>query len=252
MKKVLNLYKPQGMTPFGLVQKVKLEEAEYRNERIGYAGRLDPMAEGVMLLLVGEENKKRKYYERLDKEYEFEVLFGFATDTYDGLGLVESFCLKPINDLERKIEKYLNDLKGKSVQGYPPYSYVRVKGKPLFWWARNNRLDEIRIPKKRIEIYDLELMGTGKISSEEFFGLFEKIRKVNGDFRQEEILKRWREVLEEVGDGVFPVAKIKIKCSSGVYVRGIANSLGKSLGTGGLALSIVRTRVGEFSSQPSS
>jgi len=55
-----------------------------------YAGRLDPLAEGLLLVLTGEECKNKEKYLGLDKEYEVDVLFGFATDTYDILGKVLS------------------------------------------------------------------------------------------------------------------------------------------------------------------
>jgi len=57
-----------------------------------YAGRLDPMAHGVLVLLVGEENKKREKYEKFVKEYLFQCIFGVATDTYDILGRFFFIC----------------------------------------------------------------------------------------------------------------------------------------------------------------
>ena len=62
-KKVLNLYKPQGVTPLELIDRFRQKHPEYKDEKLGYAGRLDPMAEGILLVLVGDENKKRKTYE---------------------------------------------------------------------------------------------------------------------------------------------------------------------------------------------
>ena len=67
-KKVLSIYKPLGKTPLEIIKEVKKQYPEYADESIGYAGRLDPMAEGILLLLISEENLKRKKYEKLPKE----------------------------------------------------------------------------------------------------------------------------------------------------------------------------------------
>ena len=89
MDKVVNVYKPISPTPLQVVEKFREKHPEYAESKISYAGRLDPLAEGVLLLLIDKENKKREKYQKLDKEYEFEVLFGAATDTYDLLGIVD-------------------------------------------------------------------------------------------------------------------------------------------------------------------
>ena len=89
MKNVLNLYKQVGITPLQLIKKFVRSNPEYKDEKLGYAGRLDPMAEGVMIILVGDENKKREKYLDLNKKYEVGILFGVSTDTHDVLGLIE-------------------------------------------------------------------------------------------------------------------------------------------------------------------
>ena len=70
LEKVINIYKPQGWTPLRTIVELKKLNKKYKDATISYAGRLDPMAEGVLLLLVGEENKKRKKYQDLTKVYE--------------------------------------------------------------------------------------------------------------------------------------------------------------------------------------
>ena len=78
-----------------------------------YAGRLDPMASGVLLVLAGEETKNKDKYLGLDKEYDFEILFGFATDTYDILGKVIKArnLIAKKEDLEKIIQKELKPIK---------------------------------------------------------------------------------------------------------------------------------------------
>jgi tRNA pseudouridine55 synthase len=267
--RVVLAYKPQGMTPFQLVEVVKrqiLRQAQddpstalrashadsfsvKRASKIGYAGRLDPMAEGLMVLLVGEENKKRKEYERLPKTYEFEVLFGVATDSYDVLGqVIPGVMLRTTRaGLQKDINNYLECLVGEFEQEYPPFSSPIVNGKPLFWWAREGRIDEIKLPSKKVSVSSAKLLGVKNIGGEELFeNIKTRVGLVEGDFRQELILSSWEDFFEYKMQDKFLIAKIKIECSSGTYVRSIANDMGNKLGCGAIALKIVRTRVGEW------
>src|SRR5438045_1977436 len=111
---VIVVYKPQGVTPYQLIEKLKKQNSDYEGIKIGFAGRLDPLAHGVMVLLVGEENKNRAKYLGLEKEYEFSVLFGVETDTYDYLGLLvsEEYSAPP-SDLENKIKDFIKSHTGK-------------------------------------------------------------------------------------------------------------------------------------------
>ena len=88
MKDILNLYKERGETPLECIERFRRANPEYKNVPMSYAGRLDPMAEGVLIILAGEANKKKSDFLSLDKEYTFDVLFGFSTDTYDVLGVM--------------------------------------------------------------------------------------------------------------------------------------------------------------------
>ena len=90
IKPVVLLNKPLGITPLQAITAFKLNNREYKNMTIGFAGRLDPMAEGLLLLLIGDENKRRKVYEDMNKTYEFSMLLGAATDTYDLMGKITS------------------------------------------------------------------------------------------------------------------------------------------------------------------
>ncbi len=253
MNKLLNIYKPIGLTPLQLITKLRKEHEEYKDIKIGFAGRLDPLAHGVMVLMIGEETKNRDKYLNLDKEYEFEVLFGCATDTYDALGYLQNKVTKPIPvDLDEKIKKFINSKIGKQKQAYPPYSSKEVKGKPLFQWARENKLSEIKIPEREIEIHDFELLILNQIPADKIRKrIIENINSVDGDFRQKEILKKWHNFFELNHNQQFTVAKFKINCSRGSYVRSLANELGELVSTGAIALSILRTKVGEYVLQDS-
>src|SRR4051812_15345092 len=89
MQAIILLNKPLSFTPLQATLKFKQAFPEYADQKIAYAGRLDPMAEGLLLLLIGNETKKRKDYEALSKTYEFSILLGISTDTYDLLGKIK-------------------------------------------------------------------------------------------------------------------------------------------------------------------
>jgi tRNA pseudouridine55 synthase len=208
------------------------------------------MAEGLLLVLVGDENKKRASYLCLPKRYEAEVLLGIETDTYDVLGKI----IPPIEDgipgpswdeLERAVHSFI----GKSEQQYPAYSSKAVKGKPLFMWAREGRLAEIERPVREISIDAIEIVEYRRIASKQLLSEIEqKIALVKGDFRQQEILSLWREKLQKT-DQEWTIIKIALSCSSGAYVRGLIHELGMRVKTGALALSIKRTKIGHFTSK---
>ncbi len=219
----MKLYKELGETPLACLERFRAAHPEYANEKMTYAGRLDPMAEGLLIALVGEECKQKDAYLGLDKEYIFEVFFGIQTDSYDILG-IPKFSEKKVFDIKSFV--------GKKIQEYPPYS------SRTFEMAREGI--EFEAPTKEVEVYNLEMLEEREISARNFLAeISRRIALVKGDFRQEEILTAWDNVLENSLE-TFRIAKFKINCSSGTYVRSIANQMG------GIAWSIKRTRVGEY------
>ena len=257
IKKIILINKKEGETPLGALEKFRQKYKKYKDVKMTYAGRLDPMASGFLLVLTGEEVKNKEKYLALDKEYDFEILFGFATDTYDILGKVEhSHILKNVGmslqkkELEKAIKQNLKYFSGKFIQKYPIYSSKTVKGKMLFEYARNNI--DVKIPEREVFVKELKFLKLKKINSTELLENIEKrINKIKGDFRQKEILKIWRKFLSaQTGLNKSPqsflIGSFKIKCSSGTYVRGIANSLGEKIFMPALAFSIKRTKIGRF------
>lgn len=243
---MLTVYKPLGKTPLQMLDQLRSERPELMDEKLSYAGRLDPMAEGVMLVLVGDANKEREKYLALDKVYEFEMLLGVSTDTYDLLGLVEE--VKPdIQVGENEVKEALKNFADKNTLPYPPFSSKTVDGKPLWWWAREGKLDDIELPMNDFEVYELEMLNESKKSSEQLLIDVEKrIGLVEGNFRQEEILKSWKRSLENI-DTKFPLLKYQMSCSSGTYVRSIIHDIGKRFKFGALAYSIKRLKIGDLS-----
>ncbi|NVN97317.1 hypothetical protein HXX01_03760 [Candidatus Nomurabacteria bacterium] len=244
---VIKIYKKTGETPLDCIDNLKKERPELGLLPMTYAGRLDPLAEGVLLLLVGEECKKKDEYLNLPKEYEVEVLFGFATDTYDVLGKIVNSQEKLETEIQIKIQEIIPEFIGKIKQSYPPYSSRPVNGKPLFMWAREGKIDEIEIPTHNVQVNNIEILSTDEILGKNLLeDIKEKISCVKGDFRQEEILKIWEKELKNKQEEKYPVIKFRISCGSGAYMRSIANDIGERLEIPALALKIVRTKVGEY------
>lgn len=249
MNKILNIYKPIGMTPLELITNLRLVYPQYKDNKITYAGRLDPMAHGVMILLIDDAINKKDEYLNLEKEYIFEALFGIETDTYDILGLITNVYLPEINNtyIQDKVLSYIEKLPKKFIQTYPPYSSKTVNGKSLHWWSRQNKLSEITMPNRQVEIKKIELISNSEIYINNLSNLIEnRIKLVTGDFRQNKILETWKETLINSKRKKFITLKFKINCSSGLYIRSLVHTLGTSLGTGAVALEIMRTQVGNF------
>lgn len=223
LEPVLRIYKNLGETPLEALNRLRLELPEYADVPMTYAGRLDPMAEGELLVLTGEECKKKDEYLGMDKEYEFEMLFGFETDSYDLLGIsipkdIEQDLIK------QNLEKELLAFQGKRTQSYPPFSSKTIGGVPLFQKTKDG--DVFDLPEREIEIYEIKLLGFREISGK---NLLEEIKRrvslVKGDFRQEEILKTWEGNLEGREEEVFLIGNANMICSSGTYVRSLVHDL---------------------------
>jgi tRNA pseudouridine55 synthase len=208
-----------GETPLEAIEKFRIEKEIDQNIPITYAGRLDPMADGLLIVLTGEDCKKKADFNGLDKEYEIEVVLGVQSDSYDVLGLVEKADL-----CEFDLQKFI----GKFIQEYPRYSSKIIAMKEL----------PEEMPTKEVEIYSIEKMGERFVSGKDLSKkAINKIGLVRGDFRQNEIIESWLKFTLVYGNLKFKILTLRIACSSGTYMRSLANNLG------GLALSIKRTKI---------
>ena len=154
MDGIIIVNKPQNYTSHDIVQKVK----KIFKEKVGHTGTLDPMATGVLPLLIGKGTKCSKYLINHDKIYDVEITLGKRTDTQDVEGKVieEKEVPKDIYKQE-KVEKVLHSFLGKQTQIPPIYSAIKVNGKKLYEYARNNR--EVEIKPRNIEIYAIKLLN---------------------------------------------------------------------------------------------
>ena len=147
---VLYINKPKGVTSFDVVNSIS---KSFGIKRVGHTGTLDPLATGVLIVTVGTACKVVELLTSRDKEYIADVELGYLTDTLDIEGKV----------LERKdvpeninIEEVLNSFKKTYLQEVPIYSAVKVNGKKLYEYARNNI--EVELPKKEVTIKEIELL----------------------------------------------------------------------------------------------
>lgn len=249
------VYKKEGQTPLEALENLRLEKGIDQKIPMTYAGRLDPMAEGFLLILIGEECKKKDLYLGLDKEYEVEVLLGISSDTGDILGILNKRD-NTQNFSAEIIKEKKNLLIGKRSERYPRFSSKKVHGKLLFEHAREGVSESIDIPEKNIEIYSIEYIDKYEITDNELLNrVCERISRVNGDFRQNIVIDSWRSLIEsgnEIKNNLpifFQIIKLKVNCSSGAYMRTLAQKLGELLGTKALAWSIKRTKIGDMKSE---
>lgn len=247
MASVFPIYKPRGMTPLECVNTFKERYPEHASSTISYAGRLDPMAEGLLILLLNEANKEREHYQHLPKTYDFTVLFGIGTDSYDLLGKITAITTDAKISKSLITEGFVSSFVTSFTQAYPPFSSKPVQGKPLFHWARENKLDSIKIPTKDVEIFSLVTTATSTITFNELItDLRVIIPKIKGDFRQEEILNEWERYYKKYSHAEFLTVSFSASCTSGTYIRSLAHRMGNLLGYDALALQIIKTNQGDF------
>ncbi|GAB4285659.1 MAG: hypothetical protein Kow0081_3570 [Candidatus Dojkabacteria bacterium] len=237
-------YKNIAETPLEAIMRFRAENPRFAESKIAYAGRLDPMAEGYLLLLIDNECKIRDKYQGLNKTYEFEFIFGIETDSLDLLGIPTATSEKELHGFQitkADLENIIKGFEGVLSQELPVYSSYTVKGTPLWKWAKEKRLDEIKIPSKEVQIFSAELLSLSEIT----FGEIKKrvnlsVGKVKGNFRQSEILSAWN-ALDIDNNSELVIAKARFNVSSGTYIRQIVKDIGKLAKMKTVAYSIVRT-----------
>ena len=249
MEKQLILYnKPVCEILSQSITNVKEKYKIKKDIKVSYAGRLDPLASGLLLCLVGEECKNRDYYQNLSKVYEFKVLFGFSTDSGDLMGKITLINKKNnLKNLDLLYQVKVKSLIGKFKQKYPNFSSYRIKSKPLFWWARNNKIENIKIPSKEVELFSLKYLSKQEYTIDNILSIQNNyLSKVVGDFRQDDILSNWKENKQFFPKSIYALT-FEAKVSSGFYIRSLANSLAGLVGQGGIAYKIHRKAIGNYS-----
>lgn len=242
------VYKPLLWTPLQVIHALKEKHPRLRGVKITYVGRLDPLAEGVMLFLSGEMIAQKPAFLALTKTYEFDLLLGLRTDSYDLMGIPSLSKLpKNFKMTTVRLIQLLTEMVGSIRQSYPPFSGKTIQGIKMFELAKTGRLDHRKIPTQTGSIFEAVLLSSEKVP----FGYLRdemerRVLSVEGDFRQREIIAAWH-ALRLPLTTLLPSYRIRISCSSGLFVRSIAHDLGMKLNLGGLSSHILRTNVGGYS-----
>lgn len=253
----LVLQKAVGETPLSCVDAYRATHPELSDVALAYAGRLDPMASGTLLILVGDTCKVQEQYHGLDKAYEFSILFGISSDTHDVLGRLKTDTTVPTIS-PTDIAAILPQFHGLITLPYPHFSSKTVGGKPLHTWTLEGRLHEITIPKKTSEIYTLTHTGTRTL--ERASVCVEALQKIatippvtdprkalGSDFRRVDVRNDWERVASAADlPATYQIASFTCIASSGTYMRTLAQVISEQLGTHGLAWRIHRTQIGRY------
>ena len=202
MDGIIIINKEKNWTSNDIVQKLK----HTFHEKTGHTGTLDPLATGVLPILVGKGTSLSKYLVNHDKEYIATIRLGEKTSTGDQEG--EIIEKKPVTDDmfdAENVRKVLSEFKGKQNQIPPMYSAIKVNGKKLYEYARSGK--KVEIEPREIEIFDIDLISISKDMKEIVY---------------------------------------KVWCSKGTYIRSLCEDIAERLGTVGFMSGLNRTRVGDF------
>ena len=185
MDGIILINKPKEWTSHDIVNTVK----KILNEKVGHTGTLDPMATGVLPLLVGKGTLCSKYLINHNKTYKVKLELGKKTDTADTEGkIVEEKEVTNKMLEETVIKEVLNKFLGKQEQIPPIYSAIKVNGKKLYEYARKGQTVEIK--PRQIEIYSIELLSIDK-----------NLKQI----------------------------EFKVSCSKGTYIRSLCEDIGNKL-----------------------
>lgn len=200
---IIVVNKPKDYTSRDIVNIIS---KELNTKKVGHTGTLDPLAEGVLVVPVGKALKISELLTAERKEYIARVILGYETDMLDITGTETKRNIPQVTVEE--IKKVLNSFIGKSLQEVPMYSAVKVGGRKLYEYARNNI--KVTPPTKEIEVFSLELISN--------------IEKINNTIE----------------------FTIKCEVSKGTYIRGLIRDIGYKLNTYGTMKELTRTKQGIF------
>jgi tRNA pseudouridine(55) synthase len=257
LPRTITIEKYVGETPLQCLHRVRELYSIPEHIPLAYAGRLDPMASGTLLVLIGEECKQQARYHAYDKAYDFEILFGVSSDTGDVLGRITEDTSKVSINIEN-IRSNIKNISGHTLTlPYPHFSSKTVHGKPLHVWTLENRLNEITIPTYTAKIYSLHINDIRTVSRDEVYSYVQKkietiphvseqSKALGADFRREYVRRDWHHIHTNGIHDRYVIATCQAIVSSGLYIRSLAPLIAKQCGTHGLAYSIHRTHIGTY------
>lgn len=212
---ILIIRKERGYTSGDVVAKLR---GICRQRKIGHTGTLDPNAEGVLPVCLGNATKLCDMLTDRSKEYVAEMTLGITTDTQDIWGKVltdsgDKWREIPAEEMEKAVLSFC----GKQRQTPPMYSALKVNGKRLYELARAGV--EVERKAREIVIEEIELLPPAGHA---------------------------KEARQAAYFSALPKLRIRVVCSKGTYIRTICHDIGERLGCGAAMSSLMRTRVGSF------
>lgn len=157
MDGLLCIDKPKGWSSFDVIRKLRKvlprDEVTAKPPKMGHAGTLDPMATGLLIVLVGNATKQQDNFMKRDKWYEVEVKLGYESTTEDGEGTITAHNLEK-QPTYRDIENALKSFRGEIQQVPPRHSAIKIDGERAYKRARNGEM--IEMPPRMITIYEIE------------------------------------------------------------------------------------------------
>lgn len=242
---IFPVYQPLGSSSHQLAAKL----GQQLHEPTTHTGTLDPMAEGVLLCLSGDERFKKEEYTQYDKEYVFTVLVGFETDSDDLLGIVTS---QQVSSKPTKLSNtFLTSFTGTQQQELHPFSAKRLDGESFFDKAK--RGESLPTTTQNITIHSLELLSSKTITSRVLMSEVEKrINLVKGDFRQPEVILSWQQALKKHSfsdadsSQEYQLLTLKTTCSKRTYIRSLVRDFARAVHQPLTTFHILRTKNGPY------
>jgi len=153
MAKIVGIYKPVGVSSFDIIKKIRKVTGE---KKVGHAGTLDPLAEGVLVVGIGREATKKlgKILEQ-EKEYLVEIELGKISTTDDKEGEKKKINVEKKPSLQ-EVKKTINSFVGKIKQTPPRFSAVKIKGVPAYKLARLGK--EIKLKSKEVFVKEIKIL----------------------------------------------------------------------------------------------
>lgn len=241
---IIYTQKKLGETPLECLERVRIEQNISMDESVTFAGRLDPAATGEMLLLSGDDVHKKDEYTHFNKEYQVEYVLGVATDTGDLLGVIQNTNLEfdESKITTTVLGKVFAELSGTRQQKFHSFSSKIVDGKPLWLHTKEGNSKEA---DHAITIHSIQILDISQITVSDIVDRALLVTQlVEGDFRQDEILKSW----ENFAAGYMPGHKllkimVSVVCSSGTYMRVLGEELSQKISMPVVAYSIHRRKI---------
>ena len=150
---LLLVHKPTGLTSHDVVEVVR---RKLTLRRVGHTGTLDPMAEGLLILLVGAATRHQHEFRGYQKVYARVPRLGAQTDSADAAGRTIATAPVPVLD-DARVAQVLASFEGECLQTPPAYSAVKVKGRPAYWWAR--RQQPVSLAPRPVKLSEVAFLG---------------------------------------------------------------------------------------------